>query len=177
MSDLDELAEAAVSTNLADLVALARKQLELEALVAKKTAELKEATDALRKIQEGDLPAALKTAGVPSFKLDNGMTVSYEEDLKISVPKSRKAQIIAKMKEWGYEANVSNILTIDLGKGNDNAVKALMATAEEIGVKAILEEDIPSGTVKKALRKRIEEGKSDDLSFFGAFLFTKATVK
>lgn len=180
MSDLDELAEAGeatVSTSLADLAALARKQLELEAVVAKKTAELKDATEALRKVQEGDLPAALKAAGVPSFQLDNGMTVSYEEDLKISVPKVRKGQIIAKMKEWGYEASVSNTLTIDLGKGNDNAVKSLMATAEEMGVKAILDEDIPSGTVKKALRKRIDEGKSDDLTFFGAFPFTKATVK
>lgn len=182
MSDdlMDELAadgEAQASTNLADVAALARKQLELEAVVAKKEQELKDAKADLRKIQEGELPAALKAAGIPTFQLDNGMTVSYKEDLSVSVPKARKDAIIAKMKEWGYEANVSNTLTIDLGKGNDNAAKALQAQAEEMGVTATLAEDIPTGTVKKALRTRIDEGKNDDLAFFGAFSLTKATVK
>ena len=179
MSDLDELAEAgeAPAANLADLAALARKQLELEAVVAKKTAELKEVTAQLRKVQEGDLPAALKAAGVPSFQLDNGMTVSYAEDLKVSVPKASLPKVIQHMKEWGYEAKVSNTLTIDLGKGNDNAVKSLKATAEEMGLVAIVDETIATGTVKSALNKRIKEGKSDDLATFGAFQFTKATVK
>lgn len=179
MSDLDELADAgaAPSTNLADVSALARKQLELEAAVARAEATLKAAKQDLRKIAEGELPAALKAAGIPSFELDNGMTVSYKEDLKVSVPAARKAAVIKKMKEWGYEGNVSNKLTVDLGKGNDNAVKALKAAAEEMGVEVIVTEDIPTGTVKKALRSRIAEGKNDDLAFFGAFDFTQATVK
>lgn len=180
MSDLDEIAAAGEETTTTDLKAisaLALKQLELEAVVAKKTQELKDATEALRKVQEGELPAALKAAGMTTFGLSNGMTVSYDEDLKISVPKARKAAIIELMKEWGYDGNVSNTLTIDLGKGNDNAAKSLIEAAKEMGVPATLEEDIPTGTVKKALTKRIKEGKSDDLAFFGAFQFTKATVK
>jgi len=180
MTDLDELAaegEKVATTDLAAISALARKQLELEAAVAKKEQELKDAKADLRKVQEGELPAALKAAGIPSFQLDNGMTVSYKEDLSVSVPKARKEAVIAKMKEWGYEANVSNVLTIDLGKGNSNALNALKTQAEEMGVSATHQEDIPTGTVKKALRTRIDEGKSDDLAFFGAFSLTKATVK
>lgn len=182
MSDLDELAEEgqkAPSTNLADIRALALKQLDLEADLAKKEAAVKLAKEALRKVAEGELPAALKAAGIPSFTLDNGMTVSYDEDLKMEMPKApeKKAKVIAQMKLWGFEANVSNTMTIDLGKGNDNAVKALKALAEDVGVVATVAEDIPTGTVKKVLNQRIKEGKSDDLSFFGAFQFTKATVK
>lgn len=180
MSDLDELAEAGeatASTNLADVAALARKQLDLEAIVAKKEQALKDAKADLRKIQEGELPAALKAAGIPTFQLDNGMTVSYTEDLSVSVPKARKAAVISKMKEWGFEANVSNVLTVDLGKGNSNALNALKTQAEEMGVTATHQEDIPTGTVKKALKERIKEGKNDDLAFFGAFSLTKATVK
>lgn len=180
MSDLDELAvegAKAPSTNLADIRALALKQLDLEAELAKAEQAVKTAKENLRKVQELELPAALKAAGIPSFTLDNGMTVSYDEDLKVSLPKVRLDKIIAQMKAWGFEANVTNTLTIDLGKGNDNAVKALTAAAEEMGVKATLAEDIPTGTVKKVLNQRIKEGKSDDLTFFGAFPFTKATVK
>lgn len=180
MSDfLDELEEdgKAPSTNLADVRALAMKQLELEAEVAKHEALLKDAQAALRKIDQGDLPAALKAAGIPSFKLENGMTVSYSEDLKVSVPKASKPAVVAKMREWGYEASVSNVLTVDLGKGNDNAVKSLSSAAEEMGLAVSVSEDIATGTVKKALNARIKEGKSDDLPTFGAFTFTKSTVK
>lgn len=180
MSDLDELAaegEKAPSTNLADIRALAMKQLELEAELAAAEAKVKDTKAKLTKVSEGELPAALKAAGIPSFTLANGMTVSYEEDMKISLPKVRLDKIIAQMKAWGFEANVSNVLTIDLGKGNDNAVKAMKALAEEIGVEATLAQDIPAGTVKKVLKQRAKEGKSDDLTFFGAFDFTKATVK
>ena len=180
MSDLDELAEAGeatASTNLADVAALARKQLDLEAIVAKREQALKDAKADLRKIQEGELPAALKAAGIPTFQLDNGMTVSYTEDLSVSVPKARKAAVISKMKEWGFEANVSNVLTVDLGKGNSNALNVLKTSAEEMGVTATHQEDIPTGTVKKALKERIKEGKNDDLAFFGAYSLTKATVK
>jgi len=177
--DLDELAAEGekTETSLEEVSALAYKMLDLQAQVAKKEAELAEAKEALRKVEMGDLPAALKAARMKEFQLENGMTISYKEDLTVSVPKARKAAVIEKMREWGYAASVANVLTVDLGKGNDDAVKSLMATAEEMGVKATVSEDIATGTVKSALKKRIEEGKSDDLSFFGAFSLTKATVK
>lgn len=178
--DLDELAaegEKATTTSLDEVTALANQMLDLQATVAKKEADLTEAKEALRKIEMGDLPSALKAAGMQQFTLENGMVVSYKEDLTVSVPKARKPAVIEKMREWGYAGNVSNVLTVDLGKGNDNAAKSLLATAEEMGVKAVVGEDIATGTVKSALKKRMEEGKSDDLAFFGAFSLTKATVK
>lgn len=180
MSDLDELAEEGqkvASTDLKDVKALAMKQLELEGVVAKREQELKAAKADLEKIQLGQLPAALKAAGIPSFTLENGMIVSYDEDMKVSVPKARKASIIKKMKEWGYSANVANTITIDLGKGDNNTGAVIIDHAQELGVDATLTEDIATGTVKKALNARIKEGKNDDLAFFGAFSFTKSTVK
>jgi len=179
MNDLDELAaegEKVASTDLKDVSALAHKQLELEGNVARIEAQLKEAKAELAKIQLSQLPAALKAAGIPSFTLDNGMTVSYAEDMKVSVPKARKGAIIKKMQEWGYGGNVSNTLTINLGKG-DNTGAVIKAAAEELGVEVTEVQDIPTGTVKKALNARVKEGKNDDLAFFGAFSFTKSTVK
>lgn len=165
------------STDLADVRALALKQLELEAEVARCEAALKVATEALLKVSDRDLPAALKAAGIPSLTLDNGMKVSYKEDLKVSVPKKNMPAVLKHMREWGYEANVSTTMTIDLGKGNDNAAKALTESAAEMGLTVDVEETIATGTVKKVLNQRIDEGKSDDLSLFGAFPFTRATVK
>jgi hypothetical protein len=159
------------------VAALALKQLELEADLAKLEAAAKEKKAELAKVQDQDLPAALKAASIKTFQLSNGMTVSLEEDLKVSVPKKNKHPVIKHMTEWGYEAAVENVLTIDLGKGNDNAAKALMASAKEMGVDANLSQDINTGTVKSVLRQRLKEGKSDDLSLFGAFQFTRATVK
>jgi len=180
MNDLDELAaegEKVASTDLKDVSALAHKQLELEGNVARIEAQLKEAKAALDKIRLSQLPAALKAAGIPSFTLDNGMTVSYAEDMKVSVPKARKGAIIKKMQEWGYGGNVSNTITINLGKGDNNTGAVIKAAAEELGVEVTEVQDITTGTVKKALNARVKEGKNDDLAFFGAFSFTKSTVK
>jgi hypothetical protein len=180
MNDLDELADEGqkvASTDLKDVKALAMKQLELEGFVAKAEASLKTAKGELEKIQLNQLPAALKAAGIPSFTLENGMVVSYAEDMKVSVPKARKDAIIKKMKEWGYSGNVANTITIDLGKGDNNTGAVILDHAKELGVEATMAEDIPTGTVKKALNARIKEGKNDDLAFFGAFSFTKSTVK
>lgn len=176
---LDEIADAgeAPSTNLADVSALAMQQLKLEGKVAKLEADLKQAKKDLMKISDGDLPAALKAASMPKFTLANGMEVSYAEDMKVSVTKPKKAFVLKMMKEWGHEASIANTLTIDLGKGNDNAAKTLKANAEEMGLTVVIAEDIATGTVKKVLKERAAEGKNDELKDYGAFEFTRATVK
>lgn len=176
MNELEEDG-AKPSTNLADVRALAMKQLDLEGQVARAEAALKKAQTELLKISDRELPAALKAAGIPSFVLDNGMKVAYKEDLKISLPKKNMDAILKNMRDWGYAANVSSTLTIDLGKGNDNAKKSLEVQATEMGLTVDSAETIAAGTVKKVLNQRIDEGKSDDLSLFGAFPFTRATVK
>lgn len=172
-----DAAEEAATTDLTEVTNLAMQQLEKEAEVATAEATLKELQGDLRQIKQVKLPAALKAAKMKEFKMENGMTVSLKEDLKVSVPKSRKDGVIEKMREWGEGAAVSNTITVDLGKGNDNAVKSLTATAEEMGLTVETAEDIPTGTVKKVLKKRIDEGKNDDLTYFGAFPFTEASVK
>lgn len=180
MSDvLDEIADAgeAPSTNLADVSALAMQQLKLEGDVARLEADLKQAKKDLMKVSDGELPAALKAAGMPSFTLENGMIVSYREDMKVSVPATKKAFVLAQMKEWGFESSVTNTFTIDLGKGNGNSAKVLQGQAEEMGLTAVIAEDIATGTVKKVLKQRNDAGKNDELAKFGAFQFTRATVK
>lgn len=177
--EFDEIADAGEkpSTNLEDVVALARRQLELEADVARLEADLKAKQKDLLAVSDRDLPAALKAAGVPSFTLENGMKVAYKEDMKVSIPKKNMGAVIKLMREWGYEGSVANTITVDLGKGNDNAVKALTATAEEMGLTVETAETIATGTVKKVLKERQDDGKNDDLKLFGAFPFTRATVK
>ncbi len=180
MNDFDQELAAdgqETTTDLAEIRLLAEKQLELEGAVATIEGQLAEAKNNLRKVSDGDLPSAMKAAGITTFGLENGMTVSYSEDLKVSIPKKNKAAVVQHMKDWGFESLVTNTLTADLGKDNDNATKALVATAEEIGVEVTVVEDIATGTVKKALKARIDEGKNDELSVFGAYSVTKATVK
>lgn len=182
MSDIeDEFAsdakEEAATTDLSEVTKLAMDQLRLEGEVAAIEADLNLKKQELTRISQGKLPAAMRAAKMAEFKLENGMTVSVKSDMKVSVPKARKPDVIAKMKEWGYVANVTNTVTVDLGKGNDNAVKSLTAIAEEMGLKVAVAEDIATGTVKSALKKRQDAGKNDDLAWFGAFEFTEASVK
>lgn len=180
-NDLDDLAAAgAPSTDLNDVRALARRQLDLESAVARLEEELKQARNNLRDVQEDQLPNAMRAAGMLSFVIESdghAMKVALDETLRVSVPKVRKAQVIAQMQKWGFEAAVKDVVTVDLGKGGGNAAGAIMAHAVELGYAAKHTQDIATATVKKALKDRLKAGKNDDLAFFGAFEQCKTTIK
>lgn len=180
MSNLDELASAAEETPASDLKNIqevATRMLDVVAEVANIEDQLKDARARLRNLQELQLPELMEAAGMSEFKLKNGMTISVNEDLKVSVPRKNKQEVCAIMREWGYEGAVSTDFIAPLGKGSDNIAKSLMDSALKMGVEANIIEDISTATVKKALRERMRNGIQDDFTLFGAFRFVKATVK
>lgn len=180
MTDIDEIASAGETTPESDIKSiqgLAVRMLDLIATVAECEDRLKQAQTELRTVQEQKLPELMEASGLSQFKLQNGMTISLVEDLKVSVPRNKKANVCAKMREWGYEGSIKNNFVVELGKGSDNQAKALLEYASEMGLEAQVTEDIATATVKKALRDRMKEGKHDELSEFGAFRWTRVNVK
>lgn len=163
--------------DLAELSAMAEHMLEVQADVDRIETELKRRKKDLADIQERKLPEALEAAGVKSFALTNGQTVLLHEDMKISVPKSRKAEIVRWLKKHGFEAFITSQLSVNLGKGSQDEAAKLADFVEKLGLKAIQAEDINSGTLKKILKDRQKAGQETDLAFFGAFDFKTVKVK
>lgn len=181
MSDfLDEIKQDAMAPSdlsLQKIAKLAELQLEIEGEYDRKEKELAEIKKQLDKIAIEQLPDAMAEAGLQDFTLMSGQKISVTEDLTCSVPKSRKGEIIAKLREDGQEALIANNISIDLEKGQDNLAGDMMGKAEELGLLAKRSENVNTASLKKHLKEMLDEGEEVDLSFYGAFLVKRAKIK
>lgn len=175
---LDELAaEGPDQADLVDVSKLAALQVQREGEVDRISEELKAAKKELDAIAEKQLPEAMLNAGLKKFVTSDGIAVEIKEDLKISVPKKRKDEIIVKLRdEMDAEDLIANTLTVIIERGKDNLVAELIAEAERLGFTVERGEEVNSGSLKKLLKERRSEGINDDLNFFGAFDYKRATV-
>lgn len=170
------------ATSLAELTGMAELALDIEAEIAQLEADLKEAKGRYNKIVLDKLPLAMQNAKSPSFEVTKGgvnRKVSFKEEMSCNVPKKRLDEIVAKLRTEEYDAGdmIKNTITIELGAGKDNAAGEIMAKAEEVGVEAVRQETVNTASLKALLKARRKDNKSDDLSFFGAYVVTKATIK
>ena len=177
MNALSEGVEKTSTTDLATITALADQQTRLEGVVDDLEVRLKAAKKNLREVQEVKLPDAMEEVGMKTFELTDGRSVQVKDDMKIAVPRSRKDQIIEKVREMGHENLIKNRIIVDIGPGKDNVAQEVARYASELGVEAHQEGDVNSASLKKVLKDRKAAGKDDDLSFFGAFDYKKAIIK
>lgn len=160
-------------TTIANLMAL---QIVREGAVAKLEAELKEAKTSLNDIRDKQLPDIMKNAKCKLYVDDEGRKLELKDEMTISLPKKRLDEIIKKMREWGFEDLVSNVLTCTLEKGQDNMAGAIMGEAEKLGLSMTRTENIAAGSVKKVIKDKRKDGEDVDLTFFGAFEVMRAKI-
>lgn len=167
--------DAGVVGNLTEIMALAKRQLELEGEVDILEQQLKEKKKVLLNISDRELPAAM--AGVSRVQLDDGREVSVKEELTASVPKKRKHEIVEKLREWGAGDMIANTLTVQIDKGADEKAQDLYRVAADMGFVPKRDETVNTGSLKAYLKKRLEDGEDTDLQFFGAHIIKRAKIK
>ena len=156
---------------------LAQNQLQAISDVQDAEEKLKAALNRLRLIQERDLPDALTAAGVSEFKTVDGVIVTVDSDLSMSIPKARKADCNAWLESNGLGKLVQPTITITLRKGQHNEKAMIQDWLTENGFSYTTEETANTSSVKAAFRKRIEDGKEVDLELFGGHQWKRAIVK
>lgn len=176
LNELLDEQESATPKTLAELSAIADAMQQRKGEVDRLEDKLKQAKEELRKIQEEVLPTAMQDANVPLFVFGD-KTIKLAEKYYCSVPAKRKGEIIAALREDGYSDMISNVLTVEIDKGKDNAAAALAETAAEMGFEPVRAEDVNTGSLKALLKRRVDDGEDIDLSFYGAHRRMIAEVK
>jgi len=175
-ADLQQAGEEQ-KVDLGEITALADKQLQLEGDIDRLEQQLAAKKKELNVVMLDRLPAAMQSVGLKSLVLTSGKTVNLKEEMTISVPAKRKAEIIGKLRSMDLAYLVANSISINFDKGADDQADKTMKFATEQGLEAIRSETVNSASLKKLLNDRRKEGVNDDLSFFGAFVVTKTTIK
>jgi len=155
---------------------LANMASEREASIRKLEEKLKDEKSALRKITDEQLPEALEEMNLQKFTLMDGSEISIKPIYSASIPKDRRDEAYAWLRENDFGDLVKNNVTVTFGRGEDEKAVEFQGLAVENGFDPIQLEKVEPMTLKGWLRERIEAGDAVPLDLFGAYISNRATI-
>lgn len=156
---------------------LALLQLQRESEVLDAEQALKEAKEALRKIQEVELPNAMRAAGIAELKLANGAKVKLKEDVSISVG-AKMPYVLAWLRKHNHGDIIKREMSVALPKGMMVKEVAMVRKAlQAFKLAPEVAETVHSQTLKALLKEQLEKGVPIVLGDFGAYEYTKSEIK
>lgn len=154
---------------------LANKQLELERKVVSLEAQLKEAKETLRAVQEHDLPDALAEAGVSEIRLADGSRVKVEPFVTAHISKAKQEEAHQWLIDNGHGDIIKREVSCAFGKGDNNYEKVIQAI-NAIGLNPSLKEGVHHMTLKGFAKEQMEAGSDIPVDLFGLYSGFKAKI-
>ena len=139
--------------------------------------ELKAAKERHRDVIQRQLPELMEQAGQKECTTIRGQKVELREILRASIPKDRTAEAHAWLREHGLAAIVKNVISVSLGKGQDDTAKRIVEKLRLTGLSPDVKEQVHSSTLQATLRELIEEGVDFPLETFGAILQKEVKIR
>lgn len=141
-------------------------------------ADLKLTNEAIRKIENEDIPTIMAEAGVRKIETDDGTTVTVAPFYSASIPKDRQDEAFEWLRKHGHGDLVKNIVSVTFGRQEDAKAQELIELLENSGLPANNTQKVEPMTLKAWVKEQMEagvEGFPEDL--FGVFHGNKATLK
>jgi len=163
------------------LAGLADRQLDLEAQIAAKQKEVKALEAEVREISWKQIPELLDSLNMESFKLKDGSSITVEENLRLSIPKSeeRRSEALAWILENGGEFLFKEAFQVQFDKGEGDAAKEFAEFIETYEGRINLNrtEEVNTSSVKAFLQAKLEDGEEVPLALLGGHRQTIAKIK
>ena len=184
---LDQMAEDS-STRSDQLDNLSDSKLDKVSRLCSEAARLQEDVDrtaeenkhfkkALHKVTDELLPAALEELDLEKVVMKDGSEITIKDIYAASIPKDRKPEAFAWLREHGDGDIIKNNVTVTFGKGEDDDAQSFMNMCGEQGFTPEQLEKIEPMTLKAWLRERVEAGDAIPLDLFGAYISQRANIK
>lgn len=162
---------------LARISGLVDEAQRYEAEIVELEEELKAAKERHRDIVQRQLPELMESAGQKECTTLKGQKVELREILRASIPKDRTAEAHAWLREHGLASIVKNVITVSLGKGQDDTAKRIADKLRLTGLSPDVAEKVHPQTLQATLREMIEEGVEFPLETFGAILQKEVKIR
>lgn len=157
---------------------LANEMMVMETRILLAAKELKRLTQKHATMAEKTLPDAMRSAGMTEFKLVNDVMVVIEEGLSISVPKKNMGEVCSWLRANKHGDIIKHEIVVPVPKG-ENSVKQVAKLEASLGKQKLeytKEENVHSGTLKALLKEQRENGVEINMSLFGAYEWSKASI-
>ena len=156
---------------------LAQGAANLEREIAETEDFLKAHKAALHKITDEQLPEALEEINLQKFTLKDGSEISVKPIYAASIPKDRREEAFAWLRNHQFGDLVKNNVSVTFGRGEDEAAKDFVGFCADKGFVPSQLEKVEPMTLKAWLREQVEAGHPVPLDLFGAFISQRAIIK
>jgi hypothetical protein len=181
-ADMEQDAKEAPALNtdqtISTLASLAQRQVALEDEIADLERRTKEAKADLFKIQHGELPDAMREAGVANLTMADGGEVDVTNFVSANITKENEPKAHSWMMENGHGDLIKRQIGVNVGTDSNKAgmiIDALHALQLDLPVND--KATVHGSTLKKFVREQVAEGVPIPLKLFGAFVGHKSTIK
>ena len=156
---------------------LANTQRELENKIKQQEEELKETKRQLKQVSEVDIPEALAESGLSEIKLTDGTKVSVQQFYSASIPKDKVDEALAWLRDNGHGDLIKNTISVDFGKGEDEAAGKLKQHLVGQGNSYTDKTGVHSQTLRAFAREQVEKGQNLPLDLLGIYIGQKTVIK
>lgn len=164
-------------STLDEIVLLARRQLELGALIEDLEGALSEYKRLYREIEQEDLPNAMKEAGLKDFALESGEKITIRPDYNVGIAEADRERAFNWLEQKGYDAIIKTSVAAEFGRGELGKAKQLAAQLIKAKLNVIMKRDVHWQTLKAFVAEQIREKHPIPMELFGVTPLNKAIIK
>ncbi len=162
---------------LSQLSDLAEDMAKEEAVVKEYEAKIKIKQDRIRDISWNLIPELMKGIGIEKFTTSSGLDIAVTEDVKASIPATRRGEAFAWLRTNGYGGLIKRVIAMSFGRGEDEEAAKVLEVLKDLDVAADDKEDIHWQTLKGFVKEKLEDGDDFPMDLFGVFVQRIAKIK
>ncbi len=158
------------------LSTLVRNLRDVENQIEKAESHLKQLKSEKHRMSVETIPGLMDEMGVERLDVD-GLTVERKMMVHASIPKDRKEDAFAWLRDNGLDDIIKNDVTCSFGKGEDNIAGDVVGMLHDRGFNPMMKTHVHPSTLKAFVKERVTDGKPIDLDMFGAFIANAAQIR
>lgn len=166
-----------MSDILLQITQLAERQRALVRAVALNEELLKATKEALRQVQEADLPMAMAEAGITAFTLEDGSGITLKDEVTASIPAKSKGEAFAWLDAHGFGDLIKTEVSTQFGRGEIAEAREIAEFLQSQGLAAEVSQSVHPQTLKAWVREQLAQGTNVPHELFGIYEATKAIIK
>ena len=166
-----------MSDALAKIALLSALLRGAEGNVANLTADLQEAKEEVRRLQEDDLPELMRELGLSEIKLEDGSKVTVVDEVDCNISEERRSRAHAWLTDNGFGGIIKSAITVEFGRDeHDEALAAAEKISGVTGRAALLKEGVHPQTLKAFVKEQMAAGATIPQELFGLRPYSKAKL-
>lgn len=164
--------EVEQKASLERIVALAKILRQRQDEVADLTTELADAKEALRKVEQEDLPELMRELGLELMRLEDGSVVEVTDEVNCAITEANREKAHAWLTENGFDGLIKTEVSVSYGRGERAQAIVLAAS-----IGGTMKEAVHPATLKSFVKEQMAAGVKVPFDLFSVFPYAKAKLK